>query len=123
MGDNETGFEVEYYDLPDGTYPAFDFIRSQPAKMSAKLTWTVGLLEEHGNALRMPYSEHLDDGIFQLRAIQGHDIARVLYFFVVGRKIILTHGFVKDTAKTPQSEIERAKKYREEYLNRNREEA
>lgn len=119
MSTNERdSFEVEYYDLPDGSYPAFDFIRSQPAKMSAKLAWTVALLEEHGNALRMPYSEHLDDGIFELRAIQGHDIARVLYFFVIGKKIILTHGFAKDTTKTPPSEIERAKKYRAEYLSR-----
>ncbi len=78
MGTCEESFEVEYYDLPDGTYPAFDFIRSQPAKMSAKLTWTVALLEEHGNSLRMP-------------------------------------------AKTPPSEIERAKKYRNEYLSRNTE--
>lgn len=107
---------VEYYELPDGSHPAYDFITSQPAKMSAKLTWTVTLLEEHGNVLRMPYSEHLDDGIFQLRAIQGHDVTRVLYFFVVGKKAILTHGFAKDTNKTPQSEIDRAKKYREDYL-------
>ena len=111
-------FEAEYYEMPDGSYPAYDFIISQPVKMSAKLTWTVALLEEHGNALRMPYSEHLDDGIFQLRAIQGHDIARVLYFFVVGKKVILTHGFVKDTNKTPQAEIDRAKKYREDYLKK-----
>ena len=92
-------FEIEYYDLPDGTYPAFEFIISQPPKMQAKLTWTVTLLEEHGNALRMPYSEYLGDGIFQLRAIQGNDIARVFFFFVAGKKVVLTHGFVKDTPK------------------------
>lgn len=115
---NPSKFEIEYYDLPDGTYPAFEFIISQPAKMQAKLTWTVALLEEYGNALRMPYSEHLGDGIFQLRAIQGDDIARVFFFFVSGKKVILTHGFVKDTPKTPPSEIDRAKRYRAEYLSR-----
>ena len=37
--------------------------------------------------------------------------------FVLGLPI-LTHGFVKKTQKTPPSEIDRAKKYRDEYLSR-----
>ncbi|MDY3791783.1 MAG: type II toxin-antitoxin system RelE/ParE family toxin, partial [Oscillospiraceae bacterium] len=49
------------------------------------------------------------------------DITRVLYFFVINKKIILTNGFVKKTQKTPSSEIELAKKYRNEYLKRNME--
>ena len=66
----------------------------------------------------MPYSEELEDGIFELRAKVGSDISRVLYFFVVGRKIVLTNGFIKKAQKTPKSEIERAKKYRADYLGR-----
>lgn len=115
---DSNGYTVEYFELSNGTKPAFDFIRSLKPKLSAKMTWTVALLEEHGNALRMSYSEHLEDGIFELRAIQGNNIARVLYFFIVGKKVILTHGFVKDTNKTPSSEIERAKKYRKEYMSK-----
>lgn len=68
-----------------------------------------------GNELREPYSKSLSDGIFEIRAIQGNNIARVLYFFVVGKKIILTNGFVKKTQKTPDGEIELAKKYRADY--------
>lgn len=66
----------------------------------------------------MPYSEELQDGIFELRAKVGSDISRVLYFFMVGRKIILTNGFIKKTQKTPKSEIEKAKRYRDDYLSR-----
>lgn len=73
------------------------------------------LLEEYGNQLREPYSKHLDDGIFELRAKQGSDISRVLYFFVLGQKAIVTNGFVKKSQKTPKSVIETAKIYREEY--------
>lgn len=47
-----------------------------------------------------------------------NDITRIFYFFVIGQKIILTNGFVKKTQKTPKSEIELAKKYRNDYLNR-----
>ena len=48
-------------------------------------------------------------------------IIGVLYFFVVDQQVVLTHGFVKKTQKTPPSEIIRAKKYREDYLARHKE--
>ena len=81
---------------------------------------TIELLSTNGNNLRKPYSEHLEDGIFEVRAKVGSDISRVLYFFVVGRKIILTNGFIKKTQKTPKNEIELAKLYRDEFMNRER---
>lgn len=118
MGTQE-GFIAEYYELLDGSYPAYDFINSLPAKLAAKTSWTILLLEEHGSSLRMPYSRHLEDGIFELRVIQGNNIARVLYFFVTGKRVILTNGFVKDTSKTPRAEIEKAKKYRDDYYMHN----
>ena len=65
-----------------------------------------------------PQSKHLDDGIFELRAKVGSDISRVLYFFVIGKKAVLTNGFVKKSQKTPPGEIEKAKAYRKEFLSR-----
>ena len=79
----------------------------------------IKLLEEKGNELREPYSKPLEDGIFELRAKVGTDISRVLYFFYYQGRIILTNGFVKKTQKTPSSEIEKAKRYREDFLERN----
>ncbi len=103
-------FEVEYYEKSDGTYPAEEFILSQDIKMQTKLFRLLELLELKGNELREPYSKFLSDGIFEIRAIQGNNITRVLYFFVIGKKIILTNGFVKKTQKTQESVIELAKK-------------
>ena len=74
--------------------------------MRARLLRTIDLLAKNGTALRMPYSEHLVDGIFEIRAKSGSNISRVLYFFVIGRKIVLTNGFVKKTQKTAQNEID-----------------
>ena len=113
-----TLFEVEFYEKSDGTYPAEEFILSQDIKMQTKLFRLLELLELKGNELREPYSKPLLDGIFEIRAIQGKNITRVLYFFVVGKKIILTNGFVKKTQKTPDNEIEIAKKYRADYERR-----
>ena len=111
-------FDVRFYDKADGTKPAKDFLVDLPQKMRAKLYRAIDMLESNGVDLREPYSKHLNDGIFELRAQVGSDISRVLYFFMVGRKAILTHGFIKKTQKTPPSEIDKAKQYREEYLSR-----
>ena len=111
-------FEVEYFEKEDGTYPAEEFILSQDVKMRAKLFRLLELLEEKGNTLREPYSKSLDDGIFEIRAKQGSNITRVLYFFYIGNKIIMTNGFIKKSQKTPPSEIDLAKKYRAEYEKR-----
>lgn len=67
----------------------------------------------------MPYSRYLEDGIFELRIVQGSDIIRVMYFIAVGDRVILTHGFVKKTQRTPRSEIDRAKSLREDWGKRN----
>lgn len=114
-------FEIIVYAKKDGTEPVTDFIYSLPAKIKAKLIREIDLLADIGNELREPYSKHLENGIFELRVKQGSDISRVLYFFVVGNKIILTNGFVKKTQKTPKKEIETAKNYRADYLNREQE--
>lgn len=110
---------VEFYETENGEKPGLDFINTLEVKLRAKVFRDLGLLENKGNELRLPYSEHLDDGIFELRTIQGNNIVRNLYFFIVGKKIIITHGFRKKTKKTPPAEIQKAKNYREDYFKRN----
>ncbi|NLX93303.1 MAG: type II toxin-antitoxin system RelE/ParE family toxin [Clostridiales bacterium] len=110
--------EAIFYDKPDGTQPAKDFLNSLDIKMQAKMARTIQILQDNGTALREPYSKLLEDGIFELRAKVGSDISRVLYFFFVGKKVILTNGFIKKSQKTPKAEIERARGYRDEFLNR-----
>ena len=111
-------YKALFYRKPDGTEPAREFIIKLDKKMRAKVARTIAILESGGTNLREPYSKHLDDGIFELRAQVGSDISRVLYFFIVGRRAVLTHGFIKKTDETPPREIVRAKKYRSEYLTR-----
>lgn len=118
MGGKMQEFEIIFYDKADGTEPAKDFILSLDVKMRAKMLRTIEMLRLNGYHLREPYSKSLDDGILELRAKVGSDISRVLYFFVVGQKVILTNGFIKKTQKTPKEEIERAKRYKADYLNR-----
>ena len=111
-------FEVEFYTKENGSKPAREFLLSLDGKMRANIARTIKLLEENGTRLRMPYSEHLSDGIFELRAKVGSDISRVLYFFYVGRRIILTNGFIKKQQKMPSEQIALAKRYRADFLSR-----
>ena len=110
---------VIFYEKEDGTSPVADFLDSLDAKIYAKVSRTIRLLEERGAALRAPESKELVDGIMELRTTFGGNITRVLYFFVVGNTAVLTNGFIKKTRKTPADEISRAKRYRADYKRRN----
>lgn len=111
-------FDVIFYEKEDGTEPAKEFLNSLDTKMLAKMARTISVLQINGPSLREPYSKPLENGIFELRAKLGSDISRVLYFFFIDRRVILTNGFIKKTNKTPKSEIEKANKYRADYLCR-----
>jgi phage-related protein len=111
-------FDIEFYTLPDGRKPVEEFLDSLPAKMRIKAIDSLDLLEEYGNQLRLPYSKALSDGLFELRIKFSSDITRIFYFFYIGNKIVVTNGFVKKTQKTPQTELAKAQKYKQDYERR-----
>lgn len=111
-------FQVEFYNKEDGRIPTQEFLDSLEPKMNAKMVGLMEILEEKGYSLREPYSAPLEDGIFELRAVQGSNISRALYFFYFEGRIIITHGFIKKTQKTPRAQIDLAKKYRDDFLSR-----
>ena len=111
-------FTVDFYTSPEGKEPVAEFLDSLNYKMRAKLVGLLELLEEKGTELRMPYSSYLEDGIFELRCIQGNNITRVLYFFYIDKRIIITNGYVKKTQKIPRAELTLAKVRRKDWLER-----
>jgi phage-related protein len=111
-------YEIIFYDSEAGKCPVQDFLDTLNPKLLAKTLRTIDLLAYNGSQLREPYSKKLEDGIFELRTKQGTDLSRVFYFFFVGRKIVLTNGFVKKSQKTPKAAIELAKKYKADYERR-----
>jgi phage-related protein len=111
-------YQVEFFERENGDVPVEAFINSLDDKMAAKVYRLLMMLSDNGPDLREPYSKHLDDGIFELRAKVGSNITRILYFFFVGRRVVVTNGFVKRTQKTPRVELDKARAYRKEYLER-----
>ncbi len=110
--------EVVHYALPNGKVPVEEYLDSLDRGLRAKTLRSVSLLREFGPLLREPESKYLRDGIFELRTVFGGNTGRVFYFFFHNGRAVLTHGFVKKSNKAPQREIEKALRYREDYLVR-----
>lgn len=64
--------------------------------------------------LGMPLVRNLGNGLWEIRSRIPNGIARVI-FKMIDREIVLLHGFVKKTQKTPSDDLKlakiRAKKY------------
>ena len=58
------------------------------------------------------------EGILELRIPTDEKNIRILYFFFIGKKAVLTHGIIKKTRETPEKEIEKAIKYKKEYMKK-----
>jgi phage-related protein len=62
----------------------------------------------------MPYSKPLGHGLYEVRSdISDKRIARVI-FLITNNKMVLLHGFVKKSQKTPQADLDLAKKRKKE---------
>lgn len=107
--------EIDFFKSTTGDTPMESYLEDLSPKMRAKTLRSLQLLREFGPDLREPNTKPLEDGIFELRTIQGSEAGRSLFFFYEGQTIVITHGFLKKTQKTPRKEIKRAKKYRTEY--------
>jgi len=94
------------------------FIDSKSTNNQAKIYAYIDQLEIKGPNLPRPYADILEDGIHELRIKLSGDQVRLLYFFVFKDFIIITNSFIKKTGKVPKSEIKKAKKFRDDYLNR-----
>jgi len=69
---------------------------------------------EFGWPLGMPYCKPLGHGLYEVRSdISGKRIARVI-FFIKNNRMALLHGFVKKSQKTPQADLDLAKKRKKE---------
>ncbi len=93
-----------------------EFFDKQPRKVQEKLYWSIKILRTVEEIPR----NHLKalagtDGLMEMRRQFGGNIYRVFCFFDEGKIVVLMNGFQKKTEKTPQNEINRALRIREEY--------
>lgn len=94
-------------------------IEDWPVGMYADFLRLIQLMEQHGADLRMPHSRAMGRGLFELRCKGPEGIARAFYCTMVGREIIILHGFIKKTQDTPERELATARKRLKEVKNAN----
>jgi len=69
---------------------------------------------EFGWPIGMPTCRPMGDGLYEVRTdLEDKRISRVLFCFDGGNMVLL-HGFIKKTQKTPKPELELAKKRKKE---------
>lgn len=66
---------------------------------------------EFGWPVGMPTCRPLKDGLYEVRTnLTGGKIGRVLFYIDVWRRMVLLHGFIKKTRKTPDEDLTLARK-------------
>lgn len=111
-------WETIEYEKENGEVPIVEWLDSLPAKSVQKVLDDIKKLERFGLRWGMPHVEYLRDDIWELRTKIGSDIYRVFMFRWHNTVLILTHGFTKKSQKTPDREINRAIRYRDDWLKR-----
>lgn len=85
-----------------------------PKTMVARYLKLADRMVRFGPDLGMPHTRAMGDGLFELRVMGAEGIARVFYCTMVGRRIVMLHCFVKKSPKTPQSELDTARRRMQE---------
>lgn len=107
---------VEFYVAPNGIAPAEEWLERLPLGSQQKFAALFARMGNTGKIWNERKFKHLTESnqIFEFKV----EADRILCFFFVGRRLILTHGFRKSGDKTPKREIERAESYKHDFERR-----
>ena len=114
-------YRVEFYKDKDGNEPVKEYISSLASKNDKdsrinlnKIRDYIKTLSEYGTRAGEPYVKHIEGEIWELRPLRN----RILFFGYDGDRIILLSHFIKKTQRTPQREIDKAKRLMKDHKER-----
>ncbi len=110
----ERPLNVVFFKTEAGNEPVREWLKELP-KTETKTIGTDILTVQYAWPVGKPLVDNLGDGIWEVRSRLDSRIARTL-FCIVDEEIVLLHGFMKKTRKTPQNELNLAKKRKQQYL-------
>ena len=100
--------DVVFYKTEAGNEPVREWLKS----LLREDRKTIGedlKTAQYGWPLGMPLIRKIERGLWEVRSTISTGIARV-FFTVADGMMILLHGFVKKSQKTPQNELEAARR-------------
>ena len=110
----ERPLKVVFYQTDTGNEPVREWLK-ELSKDDCKVIGTDILTVQYAWPVGKPLVDNLGDGLWEVRSRLDNRIARTL-FAMVDQEIVLLHGFIKKQQKTPQDELELAKKRKKQYL-------
>ena len=84
------------------------FVLALPEGLLARYLRLADLIVEFGPNLGMPHTQAMGGGLFELRIKGKEGIARVFFCTAIGQRVIMLHGFIKKSEKTPPKELRMA---------------
>jgi phage-related protein len=106
---------VRFYRSSSGDEPARNWLQNLPKTCKKILGEDIATVQ-YGWPVGMPLVRKLEPNLWELRSRLPDGIART--FFTMHRnEIVLLHGFVKKSAKTPEDELDVARKRMKEVRN------
>ena len=99
---------AKFYRPPPGSEPVRDWLLSL-SKADRKVIGTDIAVVEFGWPIGLPVCRPLGRGLYEVRSsLPGNRIARTLFAISDGEMILL-HGFIKKTQKTPKADLDLAR--------------
>lgn len=99
---------ARFYQNENGTEPVRDWLHSLNKDDRKKIGGDVATVE-YGWPVGMPTCGPMGAGLWEVRSdLDRNRIARVLFCFAEGHMVLL-HGFIKKTRKTPKADLEIAR--------------
>ena len=99
---------VDFYCEENGNEPVRKWLKSLEKGIRSIIGKDICTVQE-GWPLGMPLVRSLGSGLWEIRSTIPNGVARVI-FVMKDSQMILLHGFVKKTQKTPLQDIEIAKR-------------
>jgi len=94
-----------------GGEPVREWLKGMPLSEDRKRIGEDIKTVEFGWPIGMPTCKPLGDGIYEVRTRLGQNrVARVLFYIDARNRMVLLHGFIKKTQKTPSEDLELAKR-------------
>jgi phage-related protein len=98
-----------FYESPTGNRPVREWLLTL-AKPDRQIVGEDIATVEFGWPIGMPVCRPLGQGLWEVRSsLSGNRIARVI-FSIAGDRMVLLHGFIKKSQKTPAGDLELARK-------------
>ena len=110
---SERPLAVVFFRTEAGNEPVREWLKSLPREERH----TIGedlLTVQHGWPVHKPLVDNLGGGIWELRSRLPNRIARTLFIVTEG-EIVVLHGFIKKTQKTPAQELSLARRRKRQY--------